>query len=331
MSTPQGAMMPAFFDFAQQRLADLLLRKIWSPETSAHDRKVFLSQFLKANYQLNLDLPPVIGVAVSEWKEGMLTIDFLSTVPDEAFTIPNLLQSLALQNVPYHITRTGRIRACSRPARGGDSIGHQNGETGTFGCVVRDQNGTEFILSCNHVIAALNSGQPNRDEIWQPGRKDKGGPPDRIGVLHSFCPIVPGRQTGNLMDAAIGRPYSAGDVEPGIRSLGQFGGYEIEPQLGLRVTKEGTQTHVTRGVLRMKNVSAIISYENGTEALYDQQLGIIGVAEKGRFAEQGDSGAVLIDESRRAVGLLFAVSEGVDVAFANPIGLVLDHFGVTLC
>lgn len=44
----------------------------------------------------------------------------------------------------------------------------------------------------------------------------------------------------------------------------------------------------------------------------------------------GDSGAVVIDGSKRVVGLLFAASEGVDVAYANPIEPVFEELGVTL-
>lgn len=53
--------------------------------------------------------------------------------------------------------------------------------------------------------------------------------------------------------------------------------------------------------------------------------------DKKRFAEQGDSGSLVIDEENRAVGLLFATASGVDIAYANPISKVLNYFDVQLC
>ena len=47
------------------------------------------------------------------------------------------------------------------PIRGGSSIGHPNGDTGTLGALVVLDDGKLCILSNNHVIAAVNAGPQN--------------------------------------------------------------------------------------------------------------------------------------------------------------------------
>jgi len=331
MSSPSGAMMPEYFHQAQRQLADLVLRKVWSTETSEKDRAVHFSQFLKNEFKAYRERPPIVGVGVGETDNGSPRIEFLTTVPDEALMVPNLLSSLQLQKVPYHVTRTGRIRACARPAQGGDSIGHPNGITGTLGALVEDKNQEKYILSCNHVIADVNRGKKGTDDIWQPGRKDSGKAKDKIGTLYDFKTLNLGGTVSNDIDAAICTPASSGNVAPGMRTLGKFSGIHVDPPLKTKVRKEGRTTKVTDGVLRMKKLSVIVTYADGNDALFENQFAIIGSSMKTYFAEQGDSGAIVIDDANQAVGLLIADSDGLDVAYANPIQPVLDYFGVTLC
>jgi hypothetical protein len=331
MSSPTGAMMPDYLERAQKQLADLLLRKILSPETSDAERAFHASQFVKPNFKVYPERPPVVGVGVGQTDNGIPRIELLTTVPDEALTIPNLMFSLQLQSMPYHVTRTGRIRACARPAQGGDSIGHPNGITGTLGALVENKNHQRFILSCNHVIADVNRGKKGVDDIWQPGRKDSGKAKDKIGTLHDFKPLNLGGVVSNDIDAAVCTATPAASALAGIRTLGPISGIDTNPPLRIKVRKEGRTTNVTDGVLRMKKLSMIVRYADGSDALFDDQFGIIGTSTKTYFSEQGDSGAIVMDDSNRAVGLLIADSDGVDVSYANPIKPVLDYFGVTLC
>lgn len=331
MSTPTGAMMPDYFSQAQRQLADLVLKKIWSEETPEKERVAIISGFFKREYKIYRERPPIVGVGVSETDTGNPRLEFLTTVEDEALTIPNLLLTVLFRSVPYHITRTGRIRACARPAQGGDSIGHPNGITGTLGALVEDSSNKKFILSCNHVIADVNRGNKGKDDIWQPGRKDGGKSKDRIGTLHDFNVLNLGGTVPNFIDAAICAPDVSASVASGIRTLGNINGINVNPPLRTNVRKEGRTTKVTNGVLRMKNLSMIVRYDDGSDALFDDQFGIMGTSTRTYFAEQGDSGAVLVDDSNQAVGLLIADSDGVDVSYANPIKPVLDYFGVTLC
>ena len=59
-----------------------------------------------------------------------------------------------------------------------------------------------------------------------------------------------------------------------------------------------------------------------------QQLAVSGVG--GQFSSGGDSGSLVVDAvTRHPVGLLFA-GGGLGTTFVNPIGPVLDRFGVEI-
>jgi hypothetical protein len=111
--------------------------------------------------------------------------------------------------------------------------------------------------------------------------------------------------------------------------LGKLTGVIADPAFALSVRKEGRQTKVTEGILNLKNVSHTVLFANGQRARFDNQLGINGTGESD-FAEQGDSGALVVDEQGSAVGLLYAVASGIDLAFASPIGAVLGGLGIEL-
>ncbi len=329
MSAATGAPGPDF-SYLQKHFADLLLRKLWSPHSTATEREEIFSNLLRFPLRVDPGMPPVVGVGISEWSRvGGTTLEFLSTVENEALDIDKLLSSQSLGGIPFHVTKTGRLLASQRPAQGGESIGHHNGDTGTFGCLVKDDVRRQYILSCNHVLAALNKGKRGQDEIWVPGQKDGGGPHDRIGVLDAYKDIALGGQTSNLIDAALCRPDSPNDVLPGTRHCGHLRGHQDNPPFHIAVRKEGRKTGVTHGALRIKNLSLLVTYETGDKALFDGQLGIIGT-QSSYFAKQGDSGAVVIDEENKAIGLLFCVSERVDIAYANPIKAIREEFGVSL-
>jgi len=81
------------------------------------------------------------------------------------------------------------------------------------------------------------------------------------------------------------------------------------------------------GTISAVNVTVDISYGSGKTARFTNQILIT----PGSFLGAGDSGSLMVedvDTAPQAVGLLFAGSSSV--AIANPIGAVLDAFGVTM-
>ena len=268
--------------------------------------------------------------------------------PDQAYR--SLLQLLALpslrkwvahepslalleadwRNVLWSIRRLAapcsrqRHRRLPRPVPCGVSVGHFRITAGTLGYLVQDSKGRWFILSNNHVLAENNEGKVG-DPILQPGPFDggKNTPPHRIAQLSAFVPIhFDGRP--NQGDAAIAET-DADQVQPVLCSIGQVEGIGAIRH-GLFVQKHGRTTGRTQGLIVGTHETIWVDYD-GKAARFDRQLSIAG----GRtpFSDGGDSGSLIVDLQRRAIGLLFAGSD--TETYANPIRPVLKAFKVRLC
>ncbi|MFA0766732.1 MAG: hypothetical protein OXFUSZZB_000060, partial [Candidatus Fervidibacter sp.] len=216
-----------------------------------------------------------------------------------------------------------RHRRLSRPVPRGVSVGHFHITAGTLGYLVQDSKGRWFVLSNNHVLADNNEGKVG-DPILQPGPFDggKNTPSYRIAQLSAFVPIhFDGR--ANSVDAAIAET-DADQVQPVLCSIGQVEGIGAFRQ-GLLVQKHGRTTGRTQGLIVGTHETIWVDYD-GKVARFDRQLSIAG----GRtpFSDGGDSGSLIVDLQRRAIGLLFAGSD--TETYANPIRPVLRAFKVRL-
>jgi hypothetical protein len=270
-----------------------------------------------------------VGVGIGEASGGGERIVLLTEIETGAFDSKKLVASLGMEDLQVEEIRGGRAISTARPAEGGESLGHSNGDTGTFGCLAKNGANVSFLLSCNHVIAALNHGQKGVDAVWQPGKKDGGSANSRIGVLEDFAYITTGGHTSNRIDAALCKPDNVGDVSTKITSVGTLAGAQ-SISLGASVRKSGAKTGLTKGKVRLKNLSLIVDYPGNVQALFDGQLGIISPRSGQNFSEQGDSGSIVVDDRNCAVGLLMSCLSGVDLTIATPIQEVLSHFQVTI-
>lgn len=218
--------------------------------------------------------------------------------------------------------------ATQRPLLIGCSIGHPAITAGTLGCFVQIADGsTPCILSNNHVLADENRASLG-DPILQPGRTDGGTLPlDEVASLSRFEPLNP---AGNLIDAALAalREDVGGDFAT-LTSLGTLNGIRTAPLEGEEVVfKVGRTTGLTRGRISAFEVDDIwVRYDMGVIG-FNRQIEIAPL-ESSPFSLGGDSGSLIVDESLRAVGLLFAGND-VDVTYANPIRTVLDSFAARL-
>lgn len=129
----------------------------------------------------------------------------------------------------------------------------------------------------------------------------------------------------NKVDAAIAETDET-LVQPTICSLSMVTGI-TQGRLGSLVQKHGRTTGRTIGRIGGIRAKVFVDYD-GQVAVFDEQLRIVG----GRtpFSLGGDSGSLIMDLQRRAVGLLFAGSDAENVTFANPIRQVLQAFKVRL-
>lgn len=249
-----------------------------------------------------------------------------------------------------------------RPAQPGGSIGHYRITAGTFGAVVYyGQRGEPVILSNNHVLANATNGRDGRarrgDPILQPGPYDGGRPEDAIARLLKYVPVYTyrgdrlplaaaapsgdglrlfannhgqGEQVGparsgrrllrqNLVDAAIARPLDPDLIDSTILEVGEVSRV-AEATLRQEVLKSGRTTGLTRGRVRTLHVTVQVEYGEGRVAIFTEQ--VVTTA----MSQGGDSGSLILDRDRRAVGLLFAGSDQATIF--SPIGAVERLLGV---
>ncbi len=225
-----------------------------------------------------------------------------------------------------------------RPLQIGQSVGHHRITAGTLGAFVRpagQPEGALMMLSNNHVLANENRARRG-DLILQPGPLDSGQQPaDGVARLERFVRL---KRQANQVDAAVAT--LADGVQARLRALRGLGGplRGVAPldelDVGLEVMKVGRTTGVTRGrVTAFELDDVVVAFTVGNIA-FDGQIEIEGAGDSA-FSDGGDSGSLIVDTRRHAVGLLFAGSDaggsnGRGLTYANPIGDVLSALKVEL-
>ncbi|MGI6038330.1 MAG: hypothetical protein ACOYD6_08935 [Limnochordia bacterium] len=271
-----------------------------------------------------------------------------------------------LEGTPTDVIEVGEITllasrtARHRPAFPGISIGHHRVSAGTFGAVVKDKrSGIPLILSNNHVLANMEGDNRGRarigDPIVQPGTYDGGRVPnDVIGYLHRFVELRTERRPStcgvagmmervgnfvlrtmfpqyemrflrksnvtNLVDAAVAKPVGPELITANILDLGVPQGV-AEGVVGQKIYKSGRSSGLTQGEILAVHVDINVNMgEIGTAQFSDQ---IMATA----MSQPGDSGSLVLDEQKRAIGLLFAGSSQATVI--NRIENVLRLLDIT--
>lgn len=224
------------------------------------------------------------------------------------------------------------FQARRRPLIIGASVSHPEVTAGTLGGFVQAGADVLHLLSNNHVLADENRGEVG-DAILQPGSADGGSdPPDAVATLSFFAPLTEGGP--NRVDAALAR--IADEVEVDAETLVEVGTLApgvLPPSEASEVMKLGRTTGVTSGRVTAFELDGVeVAYDAFPSLRFDDQIEIEGNG-AGPFSQGGDSGSLIFSAGgRQAVGLLFAGGEagGVDVTYANPIGLVLEAMGAQL-
>ncbi len=222
---------------------------------------------------------------------------------------------------------------------------------GTLGFCVRDPNGTEYLVSNNHVIGRENSAQ-NGNSVVQPGTLDltdtelqlmntlnKLRNQLEIAKVSAVVDINLGFQP-NEVDAAMaeftddsGRDLSQiARIGFGSRARGVAQPFTVDGSGNVvgdtRVYKAGRTTGWTEGNLTAIGVASNVSYTKGV-ALFRNQLAITPTDDNGGpFSQPGDSGSGIWNVDNNLVGLLFAGS--TSRTLANPIDLVMSELEAEL-
>ena len=191
------------------------------------------------------------------------------------------------------------------------------------------------ILTNNHVIANENDREIGAP-IVQPGTLDGGRKgKNLIGEVWKFVRLKSNRT--NYIDAALGVLYDDVDYDEGtIGSLGKLRGAGDVAQLSENAPafKVGRTTGQTKGRITAFEIDNVaVEFGMGT-LRFDGQIEIEGVG-RNAFSDSGDSGSLVVDQERRAIGLLFAGgtvggSNRMGLTYVNPIDKVLDALDVEL-
>ncbi|MGQ9823833.1 MAG: hypothetical protein ACUVSK_02350 [Desulfotomaculales bacterium] len=275
------------------------------------------------------------------------------------------LVPMKIGDVETDVIEIGRVRLLGertrrvRPAQPGVSIGHYKISAGTFGAVVKDRTtGEKLILSNNHILANATNGRDGRsqigDPVLQPGPHDGGGPRDRIAtllryvpvkrtvqetecpfaaaaeraagaVLHIFRPdydlkLLKRSQETNVVDCAVARPDAPGLISEDVLDIGPVTGV-ADPGPGEGVLKSGRTSGVTEGKVVAVGVTVKVDITEGEVGWFsDQVVGDLG-------SRPGDSGSLIVNGKKEAVGLLFAGSDRYTVF--NRIKNVMEKLNVT--
>ena len=212
----------------------------------------------------------------------------------------------------------------------GARIANSRGVPGTLGCIAYTlHDGRPVLLSTWHVLF----GNDAREEsaVWLL---------DEFGDGHRFSGI------GKTLYGKIGTLQFAGEdyyVDCAVASCTQVtpvlanqtrtalttvvAGYEAA-RLGSVVTKTGAATGVTRGTVVDVRYSDS-TFVKGSAYSKPRQMLVRPLEGHDVFSAEGDSGALIVDASNKAVGLLWGTNvrgEGV----ACPIAPVLYAMNITL-
>lgn len=210
------------------------------------------------------------------------------------------------------------------------------GYVGTLGCLVRLPDGGAGMLSNAHVLAGCGSGVCGHDRIMQAGGCRAYAAPDHVAVLEAFLPLVPEPAQAahyeaiplNVGDAAVAR------LLPGTKHMAGYlpaRGMPVPagtatPMPGETVYKVGRTTGLTRGVIDRVGLVDYMPYPHGTCWFFD--VFSVRSAGEDEFADQGDSGAVVLREDGTVLGLLFAsAANGVLCSEIEPL---LEGLGCSL-
>jgi hypothetical protein len=225
---------------------------------------------------------------------------------------------------------------------------------GTLGSLVQSTSGTEYLLSCNHVLA--RSDQATTGElIVQPGLidancvpYDQGGTETPVGTLSGFvkldgsgnvdaaiAQVNPGavNTSGNILE--LGTLQGNGTLASAPPGVSTTGGKGETGTLSMVVAKSGRTTGLTCAAISAVDLDVQVAYyTNCAETdpyftkTYTNQIGIEG----NQFSDAGDSGSLVVDTAdAEPVGLFFAggvdQTSGVSEGIANPAADVLSELG----
>jgi hypothetical protein len=212
-----------------------------------------------------------------------------------------------------------------RPALPGSGLSLLHGHAGTFGCLVRkkDDPGRLFILGSAHVLAEGNP--PIGSEIYQPATRELTAPsPDDI--VARLSEVYPSEATAdgfpNLAEAAIAEVVSPALVSSAMIHWGVPKGTKFFLQIGDVVKMTGYQTNAAQSKIESADFCRA-DIIDGKRYGYRELV----ICES-PMSQPGDSGAAVLSEDDKVVGILLGSFENKSVF--SRIRPILEAFDADL-
>lgn len=232
----------------------------------------------------------------------------------------------------------------------GSSVSPGNAPSaGTMGALVRDQAGTIYGLSNNHVTGSCSHSPPDLP-ILAPGVADvapNGLNPFTIGLHHKSLAMEAG-SAGNVnifanKDAAVFRILNLDSVTSMQRDVFDTPDIVESPSVGMLVEKVGRTTGHTKGKIVGQELMPVLVGVDAPTYQFRALIYFCNVfvvhGEGDYFSDNGDSGALVVcrkpDGAISAVGMIFAGgpdsgAPGNKKSLVLPLQPILDDLGVTL-
>lgn len=204
-------------------------------------------------------------------------------------------------------------------SKNGARITSSTGVTGTLGCLAQTLHDEQpVLLSTWHVL--FGNGAREGDAVWLVNEANGARKYSPLGrSLYGKLGLVRIGGEEHYIDCAVSSFLGTFDGP-----LASLNGHDT-PKIGDRVTKTGAATGTTTGIIIDVNYSEAAV---GQRDFGPRQILIKPINEPA-FAAEGDSGSLIVSDSKKAVGLLWGTNtrgEGV----ACPIAPVLYAMNITL-
>ncbi|PRY43375.1 S1 family peptidase [Umezawaea tangerina] len=195
---------------------------------------------------------------------------------------------------------------------------------GTLGALVTPRAALPRLMALTSFhVACVDDAWCVGDPMAHPSVVDGGHPlEDRIGTLARAA-------LSGSVDGAVLLLTTHLDCRAEVVGLGPVRGH-ARAVVGSAVRKRGRTTGVTEAAVASTDASVVLDFGNdlGVRTLHNQVR--LQAGPGGRFGDHGDSGAVLLDDANRVVGLYCAGNPSGSIGFANPIEPVLEQLDVDL-
>lgn len=199
---------------------------------------------------------------------------------------------------------------------------------GTLGAIVIDNSTQDRMLLSDYHVLCVNEGW---NEWGDAGRRIT--QPSYGGIL--VATIERGILNKDV-DAAVARLDNITKYTCGVQDIGTIAG-TAAPELGMAVRKRGRSTGLTYGTINSLDRTVQVPFAHGVGTIiFRNQVEISpDTTRNPHFADQGDSGSVIVNDAGHVVALLFAIDSDpngtVAVAgTATPIHRVLEQLNVSM-